>query len=158
MDSILNNIRIRQATKQDDAPLWEFMTEHNYYEGGDRIKPMARDYLDAAFSDEYRKPTFLVGMDGDTIVACGAYTEEYFTVDVWGISWVTVAPEYRRKGIGTKITAALCDHIREAAGKDVTILLNTYPGKTKLYERCGFEGGGQDHCGGTFMVKHVKAA
>jgi ribosomal protein S18 acetylase RimI-like enzyme len=106
------------------------------------------------FSENYRRPIFiLICNQSGKIIGGAAVSEEFFTVDVWGISWVSVHPAYRNKGLGQKLMEHCMQEISNRAGKTVSVILATYPNKTRLYERLSFVKAGQDHEGGYFMTK-----
>lgn len=147
-------VEITQATSLDKKELEDFLAVVN----GDEHKILAHDYVNAMFSQEYRRPTFLVAKQEGTLVGAAAYSEELFTTGVWGISWVSVREDQRNKGIGQALIEKCCEAIADQASKKVTVLLATYPDKTGLYDRTGFEPLGLDHEGGSFMKKTVQPA
>lgn len=53
---------------------------------------------------------------------------------------VMVRKAYRKKGIGTAIVAALCEHLRREAPGSSYVGLFTHPTKCGFYERFGFHG------------------
>ena len=68
---------------------------------------LAREYLQCCFSEDYRKPFFVVKeMDGQ-IIGVAAYSQELFTIKIWGVSWVAVLPEYEKNGYGTELILGL---------------------------------------------------
>ena len=107
------------------------------------------------FSDNYRKPHFLVAKHKDQIIGSVCITEELFTIDVFGLSWVGVHPSYTNKGIGTSMIRKALATIKSNANRPVTVILATYPEKTRLYEKVGFKRCGKDHDGGSFMTYHI---
>ena len=142
-------MNIHIALESDKKNLEEFLVFNN----GERNRKLAYEYIDAMFSDSYRKPTFIVAkIDGD-IVGAAAFSEEIFTVGTWGISWVSVHEKHRHHGIGKKLVESCLKHIESKVSDTVTVILATYPNKTKLYERTGFVEMKQDHEGGSFMMK-----
>lgn len=122
---------------------------------GEKWRALARDYIGAMFSDVFRRPVFIVAVENGQIIGCAAISEELFTVDVWGISWVNVHPDCERRGIGQKLVEACLHEITARTGKEVTVILNTYPGKTRLYDKMNFKKIADDHEGGHFMIKYV---
>lgn len=119
---------------------------------GHEYKKLANDYIDAMFSNDFRKPTFIVAEYNNEIIGCAVYTEELFTINVWGISWVAVKEEYRKNKIGKKLIEQCLNEIRVKIKSPVTIILATYPNKTGLYDKTGFKMLGHDHEGGAFMT------
>ncbi len=141
-------LRIRPSTPKDCDELLATLCDvfgHDY-------KTLANDYISAMSSNSFRKPTFLLAFLNDKLIGCAAYTEELFTVDVWGISWVAVREEYRSQGYGKKIIEECLKQIRKNILSTVTVILTTYPEKTSLYSNLGFKMLGDDHVGGSFMT------
>lgn len=147
-------MKIRKALKSDDTALEEFLVFNN----GERNRKLAHEYIACMFSNDFRKPVFVVAtIDGD-IIGAAAFTEEFFTVGTWGISWVSVHQDHRNQGIGQKLVEACLESIQSEITKPVTVILGTYPGKTQLYERVGFIEVQKDHEGGAFMMKTLENA
>jgi len=121
---------------------------------GEDERALAQSYIASMFSNDFRKPHFLVAMDNGCIIGAACYTQELFTIGTWGISWVSVDEGHRHKGVGAALIQTCCDDIEKHA-PECTILLGTYPHKTKLYEDLGFKKSGKDHWGGDFMIKHL---
>ena len=143
---------LRLARKTDQEDLENFLVFNN----GEENRKLAQEYIKSSFSSDYRHPVFIIACNLDNqIIGAAAYSEEFFTVDTWGISWVSVHENYRSQGIGYSLVERCLEHITKAARKTVTAILATYPGKTELYERLGFVHAGKDHEGGTFMTKIV---
>lgn len=143
-------IQIRNAKEEDKAELEDFLAFNN----GEDNRALAKKYISSMFSKDYRRPHFIVACDEQNkIIGAAAYSEELFTVGVWGISWVSVHPDFRSQGIGQRLMERCMEQIAKTTQKTVTVILATYPGKTELYERCGFIKAGHDHEGGSFMTK-----
>ena len=124
---------------------------------GENLRNLAKQYLTCMFSSDLHRPNFIIACENDRIIGAAAYSEEIFTTDTWGISWVSVHPDHRNKGIGQKLIESCCTDIIKKADKTVTAILATYPGKTGLYEKTGFIKAGQSHEGGYYMIKVLKA-
>ncbi len=141
---------IRKALAAEKDALTAFLVAH----AGNRFAQMAREYTGCMFSNDYRRPTFLVAVDDSDIIGCAAYSREMFTLlPVWGISWVNVREDRRNRGLGQ---ALLETCIKEIAAKNpdgATVILATLPGKSALYDRLGFQKSGIDHAGGWIMLK-----
>ena len=142
---------IQIASIDDIQTLEDFLVENATEED----RPLAQKYIKAMFSEDYRKPTFLLLKEDQKIIAAAAYSEEFFTIGLWGISWVCVKKEKRDQGFGTKIMQECMKQISKKAGKPVTVILNTYPNKTGLYDNLGFKKAGEDHEGGSLMIKYI---
>ena len=123
---------------------------------GIEYRALTDQYIRCMFSSDYRRPTFLVALKDGKVIGSAAYSEEIFTVDVWGISWVAVAPDYRHQGIGQRLIDACLSEISATAKHPVSVILATYPQKTQLYEKVGFAKACQTHEDGWFMAKSLK--
>ena len=124
---------------------------------GESERSLARKYIDCMFSSDYRKPTFLVALNGGgRIIGAASYSEEFFTVGTWGISWVGVHTSHRNQGIGGALIIECEQAISRKAPKDVSVILATYPNKTRLYDKAGYQKGTQDTDGGYFMTKILR--
>jgi ribosomal protein S18 acetylase RimI-like enzyme len=143
---------IREANLEDKQKLEEFLVFNN----GEHNRKLAQEYIRCMFSNDYRKPTFMIATVGENIIGASAYSEEFFTVNTYGISWVSVHEEFRNHGIGKKLVEACLKRITEKANKDVSVILCTYPDKTKLYENIGFTHAGYDYGGGSYMLKTIR--
>ena len=139
------------ATQNDQKPLKEFLLSIF----GQSYQKLLDDYLTSSFSDAFRRPFFVIGKSGKSIVAAAAISEELFTTNVWGLSWVAVHPENQNKGIGQDLCHFCLTYISNMAQQDITAIVLTYPDKTTLYDRLGFTKGSHDHLGGLFMTKKV---
>ena len=60
---------------------------------------------------------------------------------------VIVLEEWRGRGIGTRITEALLDHVRELGGPGTFVGLMAAGGIARFYERFGFQPRGEDRPG-----------
>ena len=118
---------------------------------GEDYRGLANSYIACMFSDDFRRPTFVIALSDSKIVRAAAFSEEFFTVNVWGISWVSVHPDYRKRGIGQALVKKCIDEIKRKAKPSVTCILATYPEKTKLYERMGFKTSTYDAESGAIM-------
>jgi predicted N-acetyltransferase YhbS len=146
-------MKIRTAIESDKHALEEFLVFNN----GERNRKLANEYITCMFSNDYRKPTFVVAEIDGNIIGAAAFSEELFTVGTWGISWVSVHQEHRSQGIGQKLVEACLGGIQVKVSKNVTVILGTYPDKTELYERLGFVEMRKDHDGGSFMMKTLRS-
>lgn len=146
-------MEIRVLDSSEKKKLEDFLV----FNGGEEWRRLGKNYIECMFSSDYRRPTFLVAVNGDEIVGCAAFSEEFFTVGVWGISWVSVHKEYRRNEIGQKLVQACLEEIGKRVQNSITVILNTYPDKTGLYDKVGFKALGHDHVGGSLMVKYLGA-
>ncbi len=144
-----SNISYELALLEDKAKLIDFMIlnlKDETYRG------LAENYVSCSFSNDFRKPTFFVAKIDERVIGSVAYSEELFTIDTWGVSWLNVHEDFRRRGIGGRLLNTAVKAIEEKSG---TIILSTFPHKTKLYENHGFLKSGEDHEGGNIMIRFV---
>lgn len=151
MNTLLDRIDIRPARFDEAQALEDFIVSID----GEKNRSLANSYITCAFSDDFRRPTYLIACLNNRIIGAASFSEELFTVNCWGLSWVCVDKEFRRQGIGEKLVKIALEFIKEKSGKRVSVILATYPNKTGLYEKCGFDFAGYDYEGGSFMTKVV---
>jgi predicted N-acetyltransferase YhbS len=60
---------------------------------------------------------------------------------------VIVIEDWRERGVGTRITEALLDHVRELGGPGTFVGLMAAGGLAPFYERFGFQARGEDRPG-----------
>jgi GNAT superfamily N-acetyltransferase len=61
--------------------------------------------------------------------------------------WAASSERWRNNGIGTRITEALLDHVRELGGPGTFVGLMAAAGAGPFYERFGFQPRGEDRPG-----------
>jgi len=144
-------MQIRYALETDRQTLEDFLV----FNGGEQWRLLAKEYIACMFSRDFRRPYFVVAEENDKLVGSAAFSEELFTVGIWGISWVNVHTSYRNKGLGEKLVRFCMDEIKIKTKDAVTIILNTYPDKTALYDKMGFIPAAKDHEGGSLMIFHT---
>ena len=142
------NVSLKLAERHESKFLIEFLCNIT----GENHRKLATQYVEAIHSNFFRKPCFVIAKHHEEIIGCASYTEEFFTVNVWGISWVCVREDFRNKGIGKRIIEEVLSQIRGKISSPVTVILDTYPNKTGLYDNAGFKFLGHDHEGGSFMT------
>lgn len=103
---------------------------------GEEVDPTLNpDLNDIAAS--YRDATFLVARLDGRIVGCGAVVPR--SDQTAEIVRMSVAPEFRRQGIGKEILARLCQEARKSGcGRIVLETTSTWHGVIRFYERFGF--------------------
>ncbi|MFZ2587449.1 MAG: GNAT family N-acetyltransferase [Alphaproteobacteria bacterium] len=145
---------MRFADKADIPALRDFMYAWN---DGAYIK-LADKYLSLFEKQGEVIPQFLIAELNGKLVGSGCVTEELFQPNTWGISWVRVENDLQGRGVGGDIVAFALNEIQKTLPKDgkTTVILGTYPHKTKLYERFGFQKMAQDHTGGNMMFLIVE--
>lgn len=122
---------------------------------GESFRPLAQAYIRCMFSDDYRKPAFLVCQEDGTIVGAAAVSEEFFTVNTWGISWMAVHPDHQNKGIGSQVIEACVDEIAQRIKVPSTVILSVYNDDAAFYLKNGFSGTTPDHETGVYLSRMV---
>jgi N-acetylglutamate synthase-like GNAT family acetyltransferase len=140
------------AQKNDAQDLIEFLV----YNNGEGNRPLAVKYVDCCFSNDYRKPSFLIHEQDNKIIGAAAFSEELFTVGTSGISWVSVHKNFRNQGIGESLVNACLSNIQGIIDDEAFVILGTYPNKTGLYDKVGFQNIHHDDKHGAFMIKKIK--
>ncbi len=114
------------TSEPDDAWIGRY-----HYRGAENLPPVARKVLTSAGSQ-----SFVSIRDRATVLAIARLS----VADGWaGITAVEVAPEYRRRGLGTAITASACRGPGTEGIGQVFLQteVNNAPARA-LYERLGF--------------------
>lgn len=141
-----------QILSRKDAALCEDLCAAVF---GESERALAQSYIQTMFSDDFRRPCFVIAKEGNgDVIGVASFSEELFTLETWGISWVCVHSDYRNQGVAKALVRFCLDEIVKICPR-FTAILATYPNKTKLYEDMGFIAAGKDHCGGSYMIKHV---
>lgn len=124
---------------------------------GEKYRELASKFIINMFFDAYHPSCFVVAKSPDNrIIGTACYQQEIFTLGVWGISWVSVDPAWRSKGLGSRLVDECLGRIKaQVPDRKVTVILASDPDKTAFYERLGFVKGGTSHEGGSFMLKHL---
>jgi len=143
---------IKLAIQDQSENLIKFLVDVNGKEN-DRL---AREYVSCCFSNDYRKPIFVTyELDGE-IVGAAAFSQELFTTGTWGISWVCVKESHRGSGVGRSLVNYCLKQISKNIDNEVFVILGTYPNKTGLYDRTGFNEVFKDDAHGSFMMKKIQ--
>ncbi|MCP5405068.1 MAG: GNAT family N-acetyltransferase [Pseudomonadaceae bacterium] len=141
-------VGIRPATLEDIPALRAFL----YAWDNGAYTALADKYLRLFEARGDVQPQFLIAEKEGILVASACVTEELFQPNTWGISWVRVEDSLQGNGIGAEMVEASLDKIRKSMdGDKTTVLLGTFPGKSRLYEKFGFQKAAEDHIGGTMM-------
>lgn len=143
---------IRSVDISEQKTLEDFLIS-NFSE---KARKLAQSYIKCMFSNDYRRPTFLIASENDEILGALAYSEELFTTNMWGISWVCVRESDRRKGVGEKLVSACLEEISKHVQNKATVILCSYPNISGLYEKTGFTFIGNDHAGGRLMTQYLE--
>ncbi len=89
------------------------------------------------FSKSLCKPTYIVAVEKNAIIAFAGYNSSWLDNAVFNIFWVNVHPEHKRKGIGSLLIKYIINKIKDE--KDVKakmILLSTKT--SSFYKLLGF--------------------
>ena len=123
---------------------------------GENNDSLAREYVSCCFSNDYRKPIFIVYELNNKIIGAAAFSQELFTTGTWGISWVCVDEEYRNNGYGEEMIKFCLSEISKRIKDDAFVILGTYPNKTGLYDKTNFFEVHKDDDQGSFMMTKIK--
>jgi hypothetical protein len=85
------DVIIRLGLAEDARKLEDFLASN----GGERLRTLARQYIVSSFSDDFRRPSFIVAVNATYIVGCAAFSEQMFSMQTWGIHWVHVHVSHR---------------------------------------------------------------
>lgn len=123
---------------------------------GERNRDIAREHIATMFTTAISKQTFFIDVRGGKIIASISISEAIFTIDTWGIGWVAVHPDFRKKGIATDIIKTALNEIAQRVTKPSTAILSVYPDIAPLYEKMGFSGTSVNHEGSPFLTCSIK--
>ena len=140
-------LAVRSAQADDAEKLIDFLVAFN---GRDQ-KPMAENYVHAMFSDSFRKPYFVIALDGTDLIGAIAYSEEIFATNLWGLSWVSINEKSRHKGIRQYLVEECLRQIERKVQNSVIVILASAPNKVAFYETLGFKAQGTGEEGRRFM-------
>lgn len=143
---------VRHAKQSDTQDMIELFN-HVFGKSGEQL---ACDYINSCFSNDYKKPHFIVKEVNNEIIGAAAYSEEIFTTNMWGISWVAVSESHRNKGYGSEIIKFSIDEIKKNIEDFTLVILGTFPNKTGLYDRNNFKNIFSDAEYGNLMIKKIK--
>lgn len=146
-------MEIRAAKSDEAQALEDFVTRPE--NAGEGYRTLAIEDIASAFRDETRPYTFMIALDDGKIIGCAGFAKESFAPGLWGISWMNVSSERRSKGIGGQLLESCIAEISKRNNGPFTAILATLPGKSKLYERHGFQKVGLDHEGGGLMTRII---
>ncbi len=143
---------IRYATLDDKDMLIKLFNTVFGSEG----ELLAIEYIDCYLSDDYRKPYFVVKEFDGEIIGAAAYSQELFTTDTWGLSWVAVLEEHCNQGYGSDLVNFCIDEIYKKIENYAFIILGTFPNKTGLYDKNEFQHIFSDEAHGNLMIKKIE--
>lgn len=141
-------LAIRSAKAEDAENLIDFLTFTN----GHKHNARAIEYVTAMFSDSFRKPHFVIALDGQDIIGAAAYSEEIFTTNIWGISWVSINDASRHTSVRKLILEECLRQIERKADHNVAVVMAALPHRVPLYEKVGFNPIGTGETGRRFMT------
>ena len=142
---------VKYASQDMSEELIEFLVKVN----GENNDKLAREYVSCCFSNDYRKPIFVVYELNNKLIGAAAYSQELFTTGTWGISWVCVDEQHRNQGYGEQLVEFCLKEIAQKIDSEVFVILGTYPDKTGLYDKTGFFEVHKDDDQGSFMMKKI---
>jgi predicted GNAT family N-acyltransferase len=141
-------LAVRSVKAEEAEKLIEFLSEIN----GHVYKASAEEYVHAMFTDSFRKPHFVIALDSDDIIGAAAYSEEIFTVNIWGLSWVSVNEASRHKNLRRFLVEECFRQIERKVKNSVTVILAALPHRAEAYKKLGFNPVGNGDAGRQFMA------
>jgi GNAT superfamily N-acetyltransferase len=133
---------VRRATLADAATIQAlFATDPHYWqhvEGAPLRDDEARHILEERppGTPPSQKHVFLVDGADALLDFCEGYPEP----TTWFLGLIFLAPHVRNRGLGSRLIAALCDHVRAHGGTALRLAVATaHPDARRLYERLGFQ-------------------
>lgn len=107
---------------------------------GHEIEKDINEHIASMFSKDLSQQTFFIQKDKDKIIASISITKAAFSLTTWGIGWVAVHPDYRKRGLATNMIDNALKKIAQRISSTSHVILSTYPRLTPLYEKIGFKG------------------
>ncbi len=100
---------------------------------------LAKKEISEMFSKSFNKPTYVVAIEKNEIIGFAGFIQSWFDSNIYEIFWVTISPDFQKKGIGIKIVGDIVrriklfkDHLKADA-----IILSTF--SPEFFMKCGFE-------------------
>jgi predicted GNAT family N-acyltransferase len=121
-----------------------------------QLRQTAKEDIADMFADTKSHHIFMILQENSRIIAAGAISQQSFSLDMWGMSWVAVDSEYRNKGIGQKIVEACLYEIAGRIDKPSSVILTTSQKQELFYQNAGFQGTARDHNGRLVMTRTVQ--
>ncbi len=99
---------------------------------------VARRELIAMFKNYALKPTYLVAEEKGEILGFGGYCLSSISYHIYEVFWINVAPKHQGKGIGTALTKALIQTIKNIKGRYKANMILLTAWQPRYYARFGF--------------------
>lgn len=127
-------MRFRKAKKEDISKMFEILKVNS----PKYPKKLAFQELNEMFSKSLLKPTYIVAEDKKEILAFGGFIPSWIDNMVFNLFWVNTNPNYKSKGIGSKLMKDLIDRIKKRKNiKTKMILISTKI--PNFYKKFGFK-------------------
>ena len=133
-----SDVRVRMATP-DDAEAINAVADIAFE--GDGPDPNRTSAIRESLSAGRSRAAVALVPDGDEVIGCGRIVG---VPDVREVVAIGVLPEYRRKGVGTAVTASLLEDFFIGDGE--IAWLSAAPGAEGVYTRLGFKPVAQQVC------------
>ena len=135
-------LEIRAMRPEDQDAVVRIIEAHHEVDG-----KLADEYYEEYFADPVRvssaREANFVGLEGDVVVGVtGHYPDKYDWPTILWLNWHYVHPEYRRRGIGTKLLAYVVDLAKKQGIRKLyldTGSETSYAAAVRLYEKFGFQ-------------------
>jgi len=102
-------------------------------------KKIAIKEIKEMFSQSLYKPTYIVAEEKKEIVAFGGFIRSWIDSMVFNIFWMNTNPEYKNKGIGTKLMKELIKRIKSIKEKPKTKMIIISTKIPSFYKKFGFK-------------------
>jgi GNAT superfamily N-acetyltransferase len=124
------DLTIERVVDEEGVRLWG--TFHRYLENGQQDEPRERLYISRGLDGEQPLRHYIARLAGEPVGALSLFLGR----EAAGIYNVEVAPEMRRRGVGTAMARAVLEEARRL-GSRVGVLAPTRESRS-MYERLGF--------------------
>lgn len=124
MEKKPERFRIRPLKSSEVDTVAQIATEA--YSDAAYGKLAKKDLLDM-FSNSSSKPSFFVAESKGKIVGFAGYMMSWADWRVYDIFWVTVLPEYQRRGVGKKLMKTILNKLRKDKGVMLVELTSSLP-------------------------------
>jgi len=126
-------MKIRKATKKDISQMIKIIRLNNPQYPGDSSKEIKE-----MFSNSLFKPTYVVAEENKKVLAFNGYVSSWVDNNVYNLFWANTHPDYRNKGIQSKLIKEIIKIIKNIkTPKAKMILISTKI--PSFFKRFGFK-------------------